>query len=65
MKTSKLLTSRPRSLEAARQMRSTLLNAQARGVPLRLWPVIIHAETEGYHVAEAGFATANGFEIVS
>jgi hypothetical protein len=60
----KLLTSAPRTLEAARAMRGRLLNAQVPGVPPRLWPVVIDAEEGGYHVAEAGFAAAHGFEIV-
>lgn len=62
--TMKILTGKPRTLEAARAFRDSLLNHQASGVPLRYWPVIIHAETEGYHVCETGFATRNGFEIV-
>lgn len=45
-------------------MRGRLLNAQVHGVPPRLWPVVIDAEEGGYHVAEAGFAAAHGFEIV-
>lgn len=65
MKTApRILTSKPRSLEAARQFRDSLLNHQAHGVPPRLWPAVIAAETEGYHVVETGFALSNGFEIV-
>lgn len=60
----KLLTSTARPLEAARALRDRLLNAQVHGVPLRFWPVVIDAEDGGYHVAEAGFASAYGFEIV-
>ncbi|HRQ87338.1 MAG TPA: hypothetical protein PLA50_00965 [Bacteroidia bacterium] len=60
----KILTASPRPLEAARALRDRLLNAQVHGVPPRLWPVVIDAEEEGYHVAEAGFAAAHGFEVV-
>lgn len=62
--TCKLLTANARPLEAARALRDRLLNAQVHGVPPRLWPVVIDAEDGGYYVAEAGFASANGFEIV-
>lgn len=62
--TPRLLTGKPRSLEQARRFRDSLLNHQAHGVPPRLWPCIIAAEADGYHVAETGFALSNGFEIV-
>ena len=60
----KLLTSKPRTLEAAQAFRDSLLKQQVHGVPLRFWPVVINAETEGYHVCEAGFARKNDFAIV-
>lgn len=62
--TCKLLTAKPRTLTAARAFRDTLLNVQAAGLPLRLWPVVIDAEAGGYHVCELGFATANEFSVV-
>jgi hypothetical protein len=60
----KLLTSKPRTLAAARAFRDQLLDRQAPGVPPRFWPAIIAAETTGYHVCELGFALANGFDVV-
>ncbi len=60
----RFFTSSPRSIESARNFCSMLLNAQVPGVPLRLWPVIIEAETEGYHVVECGFARNNNFKII-
>jgi hypothetical protein len=62
--TPRMFTSKPRSLAAARQFRDSLLNHQVHGVPPRLWPAVIPAETDGYHVVETGFALSNGFEIV-
>lgn len=62
--TCKLLTAKPRTLTAARAFRDTLLNVQADGLPLRLWPVVIDAEDGGYHVCELGFATANDFSVI-
>lgn len=64
MTKAKLLTSKPRSLESARAFVATLLSVQASNLPLRFRPVIIDAETTGYHVCELGFATSNGFQIV-
>ena len=60
----KIHTGTPRTLEAARTLRDTMLNRQVPGVPLRYWPAIIAAETEGYHVCDTGFAKQNGFEII-
>lgn len=57
--------SSPKTLEAARRMRDNLLNVQVAGCPLRFWPVVIAAETDGlFYVVETGFATAHEFPIV-
>ena len=61
----KILSS-PMSLEAARCRRDSMLAVQAPGCPLRFWPVVIAAESDDhYRVVEAGFATANGFDVVA
>lgn len=60
----KIHTAQPRTLEAARALRDSMLKHQVAGVPLRFWPAIIHAETDGYHVCDTGFAAKHGFEIV-
>jgi len=58
------LHSAPKTIEAARQFRSGLVEKQAAGCPLRFRPVIIAAEESGYYVVELGFALKNGFEVV-
>jgi hypothetical protein len=60
----KILTSSPRSLTDAKAFASRINAARVAGSPLRFLAVVINAPTTGFHVAELGFATGNGFAVV-
>ena len=64
MTTCKMLTSREKTLNEAREIRDRFIAVRVLGSPLRFFPCIIHGPNEGFLVVKHGFALANGFEEI-
>jgi hypothetical protein len=59
-----IYTSRPRSLQSAKQFASNLNANRVVGSALRHIAVVVHAQSTGFHVVSLGFASAEGFAVV-
>ena len=60
----KILTSKSRSFESAKDFAKSTNSRRPSNCPLREIAVVINAPTNGYLVCELGFAVSNGFEVV-
>jgi hypothetical protein len=60
----KILTSKSRSLESAKEFAKYNNSRKPFNCPPREIAVVVNAPTNGYMVCELGFAVSNGFEIV-
>ncbi len=58
----KILSSEKTTLAAAVAVRDDMRRTMVKTG--KFWPVIVHGPNDGYMVVEAGFASANQFEVV-